>query len=188
VLWNEEERRQRGVDLIHVDRGGDVTYHGPGQLVMYPILHLANRRWNLHQYLRALEEIWILTLADFGIPAGRVKGCTGVWVAKDRTALRVTPEGFMVDGAAAKIAAIGIKVSQWVTLHGVAFNVSPDLEYFKGIIPCGLVGQPVTSLTEIMGREVSLEETASKARGHAGRVFGMSWESLSLEALRSLTA
>ncbi|MGD2121922.1 MAG: lipoyl(octanoyl) transferase LipB [Gemmatimonadota bacterium] len=154
VLLTEAEREARGIQLFEVGRGGDATYHGPGQLVGYPILSLAPDRKDLHRYLRDLEEVLILTLAEFGIPAGREEGLTGVWV----------PEG--------KLAAIGVRVSSgWITSHGFALNVAPDLSYFSSIVPCGIQDRPVASMTSVLGRSVTLDDVIPTLLEGFGKVF-----------------
>lgn len=136
VLVDGEERRRLGIELHEVGRGGDVTYHGPGQLVGYPVLDLKPDRKDLHRYLRDVEEALIRGLADLGVAAGQEKGLTGIW----------TPAG--------KIAAIGVRVSTgWITSHGFALNVTTDLDYFRTIVPCGIPGRPVTSLARELGVE-----------------------------------
>jgi lipoyl(octanoyl) transferase len=141
LLFSAEERSRRGIELHEVGRGGDVTYHGPGQLVGYPILDLKPDRKDLHRYLRDLEEVLILTLSHFGITSGREEGHTGVWV----------PEG--------KLAAIGVRVSSgWITSHGFALNVDPEMEYFSSIIPCGIHDRSVASLSQLLGVPVTMEE------------------------------
>ena len=141
LLADAEERERLGIELREAGRGGDVTYHGPGQLVGYPILDLKPDRKDLHRYLRDLEDVLIRTLAAFDVEAGREAGLTGVWV----------------DGA--KVAAIGVRVSSgWITSHGFALNVRTDLRYFGSIVPCGIGDRPVTSLSRILGREVPLDE------------------------------
>lgn len=140
VLVDEQERARRSIELFETGRGGDVTYHGPGQLVGYPILDLKPDRKDLHRYLRDLEEVLIRTVAGFGIDGRRVDGLTGVWA----------PGG--------KIAAIGVRVSSgWVTSHGFALNVSTDLAYFGTIVPCGIAERDVTSIVRETGRSVGLE-------------------------------
>lgn len=136
VLWDQRRLEQRGVELYQVDRGGDVTYHGPGQVVGYPIVALRRHNLDAHRYLRDLEEVIIRALADFGIESGRAPGMTGVWVDN------------------AKIAAIGVKFTRGVTSHGFALNVNTDLSYFDGIIPCGLSNRNVTSMAELLGEPV----------------------------------
>ncbi|MFC1660727.1 lipoyl(octanoyl) transferase LipB [Gemmatimonadota bacterium] len=141
VLLSPEELAARGIELHDAGRGGDVTYHGPGQLVGYPILALSPNRRDLHRYLRDLEEVLVRTLEAFGIDGWREDGYTGVW----------TKDG--------KVAAIGVRVSSgWITSHGFALNVSPDLQYFTSIVPCGIQDRPVTSMARILGRDVMSEE------------------------------
>lgn len=159
LLLNEDELRLRGIATYWVDRGGDVTYHGPGQIVGYPIIDLRARGLDVHRYLRALEEVLIQTLAEFGIEGERDPAYTGVWVPStvilSERAERKAPchleEG---QGHPAKIAAIGVKVSRGVTCHGFALNVNTDLSYFHGIVPCGIRDRSVTSLERLLGREV----------------------------------
>jgi len=138
LLAGEAMLGREGVALHETDRGGDVTYHGPGQVVAYPIVRLNDRKLNLRQYVRLLEEAVIETLGEFGIEADRDPSAVGVWV-----------EGR--GGEAAKIAAIGVRAARWVTMHGLALNVRPNLEHFKLIVPCGLAGRPVTSMAELLG-------------------------------------
>jgi lipoate-protein ligase B len=153
VLANASRLGEIGATLFRIDRGGDVTYHGPGQLVGYPILDLQGRGQDVHRYVEDLEETIIRTLADFGVEADRVAGYPGVWVGEK------------------KIAAIGVKVARWVTSHGFALNVDPDLAYFDEIIPCGLHDRGVTSLARLLGRAVpSSDVTASLVR-HFSAVF-----------------
>ena len=141
VLVSEQERRDRGIELYDSGRGGDVTYHGPGQLVGYPILRLEEGRRDLHRYLRDLEEALIRGIARFGLEGRRVEGLTGVWVGDD------------------KVAAIGIRVSSgWITSHGFALNVSTDLSYFGTIVPCGIRDHGVCSISDLLGRKVALAE------------------------------
>ena len=125
--------QRRGVEVVETDRGGQVTYHGPGQLVVYPLIHLESLKLGLHEYMRALEEAAILVLADFGIEGSRVRDYTGVWVGKE------------------KLCAIGIRVRRWWTIHGLALNLSPDLNHFGLIIPCGIRDRGVTSLAKLLG-------------------------------------
>ena len=154
VLLSAEELENLGIELFDVGRGGDVTYHGPGQLVGYPILSLAPHRKDLHRYLRDLEEALILTVAEFGISATREKGLTGVWV----------PEG--------KIAAIGVRVSSgWITSHGFALNVDPDLTYFSSIVPCGIRDRPVASMAGVLGRPIPMEAVSKSLLSAFERVF-----------------
>lgn len=141
---------------IEIDRGGDITYHGPGQIVGYPILDLARHFTDIHQYLRFLEEVIIRVCADYDIKAGRIEGLTGVWV----------------DGA--KICAMGIRCSRWVTMHGFAFNVNTDLSYFSHIVPCGISDKSVTSLQKILGRYVDDQEVKNYLVNHFQDVFEVS--------------
>jgi lipoyl(octanoyl) transferase len=151
LLAGDEILSRAGISFFPTDRGGDVTYHGPGQLVGYPILDLREWKRDVGAYVRGIEETIIRTLADFGIEAGRIPKLTGVWV----------------DGR--KIAAIGVHLSRWVTSHGFALNVSTDLSYFQYIVPCGLT-KPVTSMAQL-GVQASLEEVSRVLAGHFGRIF-----------------
>ncbi len=139
----------RGISIAETDRGGDITYHGPGQLVAYPILDLERLGLRIHPYVRALEEAAIQTCAHFGVFARRDKGCTGAWIGG--------VEGGAGEAGGRKIAAIGVRVSRWVSLHGIALNVNPDLSHFDTIVPCGLTGRGVTSLSrELRGQAPSM--------------------------------
>ena len=169
LLAKSEELKSRGIDVVPIDRGGDVTYHGPGQLVGYPILDLAHHYLDLHRYLRDLEEVIIRTTADFGLSARRDDGYTGVWVGDD------------------KIAAIGVKVSRWVTMHGFAFNINTDLSYFDRIIPCGIFHRGVTSLERLLGCRTDFGEVTSRLLRHFGGVFHVEMvKRESAEFLRSM--
>jgi lipoyl(octanoyl) transferase len=151
LLANDYVLERAGIAFFPTDRGGDVTYHGPGQLVGYPIIDLKEWKRDVHAYVRAVEQVIIDTLADYAITAGRIQGLTGVWV----------------DGR--KIAAIGVHISRWVTSHGFALNVNTDLSYFQYIVPCGLT-RPVTSMAQL-GVHATLEEVAQTLAGHFGRIF-----------------
>ncbi len=153
VLLSEEALRERGFAVFDTGRGGDVTYHGPGQVVGYPILDLSPDRRDVHRYVRDLEEVMIRTCADYGIPAGRVAGLTGTWVGQE------------------KIGAIGVRIARWVTSHGFAFNVSTDLSPFSLIVPCGIENRGVTSLERLLGRPVRLDEVMDRLVGHIATVF-----------------
>ena len=153
LLAGEEHLRRAGVEFYSTDRGGDITYHGPGQLVGYPILDLRYWKRDVAAYLRALEEALIGALGEFGIRAGRVEGMTGVWA-----------EG-------AKIAAMGVHISRWVTSHGFALNVNTDLTYFQYIIPCGLAGKAVTSMERLRGAAPVRERVIAAVVEHFGRTF-----------------
>jgi lipoate-protein ligase B len=159
VLLNDAAIRAAGAELFWVDRGGDVTYHGPGQLVGYPILYLGGYEKDVHQHVRRIEETLIRALADFGVRAHRDPEHVGVWVGEGERA--------------AKIAAIGVRVAKWVTSHGFALNVDPDLGYFAHIIPCGIRQRGVTSLAKLLGRPVSLEEAEGAVLRHFAEVFGV---------------
>jgi len=145
------------------NRGGDITYHGPGQIVGYPILDLDFFFTDIHRYLRYLEEAVILTLKDYGIDAGRIPGLTGVWLDPDHKV------------KARKICALGVRCSRWVTMHGFAFNVNTDLNYFNYIIPCGITDKQVTSLEKELGRKVDIEEVKSKLKKNIGTLFSMTF-------------
>jgi lipoyl(octanoyl) transferase len=153
LLISAEQLAARGAQVFDIDRGGDVTYHGPGQWVGYPILDLAQHRRDIAWYMRSLEEVLIEVASDYGIQAGRLAGAPGVWVGND------------------KLAAMGVHISRWVTSHGFAFNVNTDLRYFNWIVPCGLRDKGVTSLQKLLGRRVEMEEVAEKVVRRFGRVF-----------------
>lgn len=159
VLINEEERRQRGIEFFQTNRGGDITFHGPQQIVGYPILDLEKFYTDIGRYLRELEEVIILTLAEYGVIAGRSPGETGVWIDAQ------------TKGKERKICAMGVRCSRWVTMHGFAFNVNTDLSYFNYIIPCGIQNKKVTSLKEELGRDVPLEEVKEKLKRNFEMVF-----------------
>jgi lipoyl(octanoyl) transferase len=163
VLWDEETLRSRGVDVVETDRGGQVTYHGPGQLVGYPIIDLGPAA-DLVGYVRRLEDVLIATLARFGLPGERDPGNTGVW-------LRDQSEGAPA-GASRKIAAIGVRVTRSVTKHGFALNVSPDLGFFAGIVPCGIFDKGVTSMERQLGKPPSVDVVADAVENEFVRVFG----------------
>ena len=154
VLATPETLGRAGVEIFEAGRGGDVTYHGPGQLVGYPILDLRPDRCDVHQYVRDLEGVLIRTAGAFGIQADRAEGLTGVWVGRS------------------KLAAIGVRISRWVTSHGFAFNVTTDLSHFGFIVPCGLQDRGVTSLEALLGRAVPLHEVESAAVAAFAAVFG----------------
>lgn len=157
-LLNEESLQKINATYYKINRGGDITYHGPGQMVMYPILDLDNFFTDIHKYLRLLEECVILTLADYGISSTRSEGETGVWLQVG------TP-------FARKICAMGVRASRWVTMHGLALNVNVNLGYFDHIIPCGIKGKAVTSMQAELGYEVSMQEVEQKFRNHFQTVF-----------------
>lgn len=159
VLVGEAELSRRGIDFFHINRGGDITFHGPGQVVGYPILDLEKFRTDLGWYLRSLEEVIIRTMADYGLTGERSPGETGVWLDAS------------VRGKERKICAMGIKCSRWITMHGFAFNVNTDLDYFNLIVPCGIQGKQVTSLQRELGREIAMEEVKEKLKHHFEQVF-----------------
>ena len=160
LLVNEDYLKSRGATFYKINRGGDITYHGPGQIVGYPILDLDNFFTDIHKYLRFLEEAIILTLKEYGLESKRSPGETGVWFDVG------TPK-------ARKICALGVKSSRWVTMHGFAFNINADLSYFGNIIPCGIVDKQVTSMQKELGREMDMEEVKTKLKSHLVRLFEM---------------
>ena len=160
LLFSEAERKEKNIEFFHINRGGDITFHGPGQVVGYPILDLEKMQPDLGWYLRSLEEVIILTLADYGITGGRSKGETGVWLDAD------------IPGRERKICALGIKCSRWITMHGFAFNVNTDISYFDGIVPCGIENKQVTSLQKELATVVSLAEVKELIKKHFEQVFG----------------
>jgi lipoyl(octanoyl) transferase len=158
LLINEEGLKKYGASFYKINRGGDITYHGPGQIVMYPIFDLDQFFTDIHKYMRYLEEAVILTLSEYGIIAGRVDGLTGVWIAGG------TPE-------ARKICAMGVKSSRWVTMHGIALNVNTDLNYFNHIVPCGIVDKSVTSMQKELGKQVDIDAVRDSLRINMANVF-----------------
>jgi len=154
LLITEERLAALDAQLYETDRGGDITYHGPGQLVGYPIFDLTEHRRDIAWFMRSLEEVFIAVARDFGIAAVRLKGCPGVWVGND------------------KLVAMGVHISRWVTSHGFAFNVNTDLRYFDYIVPCGLRDKGVTSLAKRLGRPVVMGEVIDRVIAHFGEIFG----------------
>lgn len=161
LLLDEEALKAVDAKYYAINRGGDITYHGPGQIVGYPILDLDNFFTDIHKYLRYLEEAIILTLKEYGIEAGRIDGLTGVWLDGDHPA------------RARKIAAMGVKCSRWVTMHGFAFNVNADLKYFSNIIPCGITDKAVTSMHLELGRALDMDEVKGILRSKLAELFEM---------------
>lgn len=161
LLINNNQLKEVGAKFYEIGRGGDITYHGPGQLVAYPILDLDNFFTDIHKYLRFLEEAVILTLADYGIKGGRIDGLTGVWIDFEE---KINPR---------KICAFGVKASRWVTMHGLALNVNADLKYFDYIVPCGISDKAVTSMEKELGHEVKMIDVQEKLKGHIARLFEM---------------
>jgi len=160
LLVNEDYLKSRGATFHKINRGGDITYHGPGQLVGYPIIDLDNFFTDIHKYLRFLEEAVILTLKEYGLESERSPGETGVWFDVG------TPK-------ARKICALGVKSSRWVTMHGFAFNINSDLSYFGNIIPCGITDKSVTSLQKELGKEMDMQEVKNKVKSHLIELFEM---------------
>jgi len=153
LLATPEVLAARHVEVHESGRGGDITYHGPGQIVGYPIMDLRPDRCDVHRYVRDLEEVMIRTAADFGLQGGRIQGLTGAWVGAD------------------KLGAIGVRISRWITSHGFAFNVSTDLDFFNLIVPCGIPSGGVTSLARALGRLVHRDEAEASIVRHFGEVF-----------------
>lgn len=163
LLVSDELRAARGIEFFKINRGGDITFHGPGQLVGYPIFDLEQFKPDLHIYLRDLEEVIIRTLSDYGLAGSRLPEYTGVWLdAED-------PE------RARKICAIGVRAKRWITMHGFALNVNTDLDYFDLIVPCGITDRAVTSLQAELGYQIELEEVAERLKRHFERIFDINF-------------
>jgi len=167
LLLNQNQLKQAGVSFYKINRGGDITYHGPGQVVGYPIFDLDLFFTDIHRYVRSLEEVIIRTLADYGIQGGRIKGFTGVWL-----------EGTGGSDPNRKICAIGVHLSRWVTMHGFALNVNTNLKYFNNIIPCGIQDQDktVTSMQQELGKKIDTEEVMAKLKYHFAQIFGFEFK------------
>ncbi len=163
LLLDEQGLKDANAVFYPINRGGDITYHGPGQLVVYPIFDLEQFFTDIHRYLRTLEEAIINTLAEYGIVAGRYEGYTGVWLDADNDKAR-------------KICAMGVRCSRWVTMHGLAFNVNSDLNYFKNIIPCGIDDKDVTSMERELGRKVDMDEVKEKLKIHLAELFEFEYQ------------
>ena len=161
LLLNEEQLAANNATYYHINRGGDITYHGPGQIVVYPVIDLENFFTDIHQYMRLLEESVIRTCAALGIETGRIPGLTGVWV------------DFQNERTARKISALGVKTSRWVTMHGLAFNVNADLTYFENIIPCGIDDKAVTSVEKELGRKQDMKAVSSLLKQNIVELFRM---------------
>ena len=159
VLLSEQRLKEKGIEFFRTNRGGDITFHGPQQIVGYPILDLEKFDTDIGHYMRNLEEVIILTLAEYGINAGRSKGETGVWIDAG------------IGGKERKICAIGVRCSRWITMHGFAFNVNTDLNYFNYIIPCGIQNKQVTSLQKELGCDVDIKEAKEKVKRNFEKVF-----------------
>src|SRR3989454_8816047 len=169
LLASEHVLRQKGVEFHTTDRGGDITYHGPGQIVGYPILNLGAIRRDVVWYVRMLEEAMIRATSEFGITAERVAGKTGIWVKSGDTE--------------EKLAAIGVHISRWVTSHGFAYNVSTDLRYFDLIVPCGIADRKATSLEKLLGRSLDEKEVAPRIAKHLGELLGLEMKETSRREL-----
>lgn len=165
LLLTNEELEAKEIDFHHINRGGDITFHGPGQIVGYPLIDLDQFFTDIHKYLRILEEAIILTLRDYGIESERMEGYTGVWLDANDSA------------KARKICALGIKCSRWVTMHGFAFNVNTNLDYFKNIVPCGIDDKAVTSMQKELGRTLDMSEVSKELQIHLANLFG--WDLIS---------
>ncbi len=159
LLMNQTQLDANNISYHKINRGGDITYHGPGQIVGYPIFDLDNFFTDIHKYLRYIEEAVILTLEEYGIKSGRIEGLTGVWLDIDNPI------------KSRKICALGVKCSRWVTMHGFAFNVNTDLSLFKNIVPCGIEDKAVTSLQKELGKKVEIEEVKSKLLVNLANLF-----------------
>jgi lipoyl(octanoyl) transferase len=170
VLASEPFLRSRGAELFETDRGGDVTYHGPGQLVGYPIIDLTGHRRDIAWYMRSLEEVFIRVAGDYGIEASRFAGAAGVWVGNE------------------KLVAMGVHVSRWVTSHGFAFNIKTDLRYFQWIVPCGLSGKGVTSLSRLLGHDSDMKLASDRVIRHFGDVFSVEMQEPQLAISHQLSA
>jgi lipoyl(octanoyl) transferase len=163
LLLDEQALSSINASFYKINRGGDITHHGPGQLVVYPVFDLENFFTDIHLYLRQLEEAVILTLADFGIAAERYEGYTGVWIDSEKPTAR-------------KICAMGVKCGRWVTMHGLALNVSNDLSFFNHIVPCGITDKAVTSVSKELGTsDVSVKDVEERLLFHLGRLFGFTY-------------
>ena len=162
LLIDGQKRRDKNISFYKINRGGDITYHGPGQLVVYPILDLDYFFSDIHKYLRLLEETVILTLQDYGVFGQRLEGFTGVWVDDKKENPR-------------KICAIGVKCSRWVTMHGIGFNINSNLDYFKHIVPCGIEDKSVTSLQKETNQEIDMEELKLRFKKNFKILFGINW-------------
>lgn len=171
ILMSEDELETANIEFFKTNRGGDITFHGPQQIVGYPILDLEKIYTDIGKYLRSLEEIIIKTLAEYGIIAGRSKGETGVWINPD------------IKGEERKICAIGVRCSRWITMHGFALNVNTDLNYFKNIIPCGIENKQVTSIEKEFGRKVDFDQVKEKIKKNFIKVFDLEFLTEETETL-----
>ena len=181
LLASDHVLGKMGVSFFETNRGGDITYHGPGQLVGYPILNLSEIRRDVGWYVRGLEEAMIRASAEFGVAGRRVAGRTGVWVDGGKEVKEVKE---VKDEE--KLAAIGVHLSRWVTSHGFAYNVSTDLRYFDLIVPCGISGKRATSLEKLLGRRVEIREAAPRIAAHLGELLGLPLRSTAPDALQAM--
>jgi lipoyl(octanoyl) transferase len=186
LLASENVLRQKGISLYETSRGGDITYHGPGQIVGYPILNLAAIRRDVVWYVRMLEEVMIRATADYGVTAACEPGKTGIWVSRAKEAmqnLRQERSGHGGQSVPEKLGAIGVHISRWVTSHGFAYNVSTDLRFFDLIVPCGIADRKATSLEKLLSRRVDSREVAGHLTQNFGEVFGRKMRQASPEEL-----
>jgi lipoyl(octanoyl) transferase len=161
LLLDEAALKEVNATYYHINRGGDITYHGPGQLVVYPVIDMENFFTDIHKYMRLLEEAVILTCQSYGVESTRIPGLTGVWL------------GDAEHQNERKICALGVKTSRWVTMHGLAFNINTDLNYFNHIVPCGIDDKAVTSLQKELGRTINMDEVKAHMKKHLTSLFGM---------------
>jgi lipoyl(octanoyl) transferase len=164
VLMSEDELVKNNIEFFKTNRGGDITFHGPQQIVGYPIIDLEKFYTDIGKYLRNIEEVVIMTLVEYGIAAGRSAGETGVWIDAD------------IKGKERKICAIGVRCSRWITMHGFALNVNTDLDYFNNIIPCGIANKQVTSIEKELGKKVNYEEVKLSIKNNFANMFTVSYE------------
>jgi lipoyl(octanoyl) transferase len=179
LLAGERALTAMNVEFCETDRGGDITYHGPGQIVGYPLLDLAEHRRDVRWYVEQLEEVMMRTAADYGLAARRIPSKHGTWIDSPGAGEKADEE---------KLAALGVHLSRWVTSHGFAFNVSTDLRFFDLIVPCGLAGKRATSLERALGRSVSMAEARDRLTAHFAEVFGLVIDEISLEELNDSLA
>jgi lipoyl(octanoyl) transferase len=186
LLASENVLRQKGVEFYESSRGGDITYHGPGQIVGYPILNLGAIRRDVVWYVRMLEEVMIRASSDFGVVATREVGKTGIWVATGRNSPRSAQRLQSEVETAEKLGAIGVHISRWVTSHGFAYNVSTDLRFFDLIVPCGIADRKATSLQRLLGQSIDTREAAARVKQHFGQVFNADMQTASLDNVLEL--
>jgi lipoyl(octanoyl) transferase len=186
LLVGENILRQKGVAFHETSRGGDVTYHGPGQIVAYPILNLAAIRRDVVWYVRMLEEVMIRASSDFGVLATREAGKTGIWVGSGKNSPQRAQNSQRGTQTAEKLGAIGVHISRWVTSHGFAYNVSTDLRFFDLIVPCGIADRKATSLEKLLSHSIDSREVAARLKQRFGEVFNLDMESSSLNEMLEL--